>query len=46
MTKYSVLEVCIEDVITFDKEDEMTARILDKEVELSIKTEEYLREKE
>ncbi|WP_313339997.1 hypothetical protein [Sedimentibacter sp.] len=33
-------------VINFDKKDEMTARILDKAVELYIKTEEYPREKE
>ncbi|HCX62119.1 hypothetical protein [Aminipila sp.] len=46
MPKYSVLEVCTEDVINFDKKDEMTARILDKAVELYIKTEEYPREKE
>ena len=46
MPKYSVLEICIEDDINFDKKDEMTVRILDKAVELSIKVEDYMRAKE
>lgn len=42
MPKYSVLEVCLEDKISLDRKEEMTAAILDKAMELSSEIQMFL----